>query len=127
MVQMRVRKEDRIDRPSGHARKQRQRHFAFLLGVHPAIKHHPLPARTEVITVGANLCPARQINELQNRAPTCQSRAREQSANFIRAGEAESLREKPCPVTPERHSVKNWAIEMVCSHMSAERRRITFG
>ena len=62
--------------------------------MHAAIEHHALLARTEIITVGADLSSARQIDELQNRAPTCQSSAREQSANFVRASQAKQARQQ---------------------------------
>ena len=78
MVEMRVRKQKRIDRLAREVAEERQGRFALLLGVHPAVEHNPLLARTQIITVGADLRPTRQIDELQNRAPLCQPYAREQ-------------------------------------------------
>ncbi len=66
MIEMRVREEQRINRPPGQRAEERQRHFPFLLGMHAAIEHDPLPAYSEIITVGADLRPARQVDELQN-------------------------------------------------------------
>ena len=49
---------------------------------HATIQYDTLLTRAEIVTIGADLGPTRQVDELQNRAPTCQSRAREQSAFF---------------------------------------------
>ena len=83
VIEVRVGKKQRIDRQARQIREKRQSHFPLFLRVHAAIQDHPLPARTEIITIGADLSPACQIDELQNRAATCQSRAREQSANLF--------------------------------------------
>ena len=84
MIEMRVGKEKRIDRLTCEIPKQRQGPLALLLGMHSAIEHDPLLARTQIITVGADLRPARQIDKLQNAAALCQPCRRRQSANFGR-------------------------------------------
>ncbi len=82
VIEMRVREEDGIDRAPRQRREIGQCRFALLLRMHATIQHDPLLTRAEIVTIGADLGPTRQVDELQNRAPTCQSRAREQSAFF---------------------------------------------
>jgi len=82
MIEMSVRKQKSIDFLAGEVSEQRQGRFALLLRMHAAIEHDPLLARTQIVTIGADLRPTRQIDELQNRAPLCQPCAREQSANL---------------------------------------------
>ena len=83
VIEMRVREEQGIDRTPRQHPEERQRHFALLLRVHAAIQHDPLPACPEIITIGADLRPARQIDEFQNRAPTCPLRFFGATGKFI--------------------------------------------
>src|SRR6476619_6792425 len=69
MIEMSVRKQKSIDFLAGEVSEQRQGRFALLLRMHAAIEHDPLLARTQIVTIGADLRPTRQIDELQNRAP----------------------------------------------------------
>jgi hypothetical protein len=50
--------------------------------MHATIQYDALLTRAEIVTISADLGPTRQVDELQNRAPTCQSPACEQSAFF---------------------------------------------
>jgi hypothetical protein len=67
VIKVRVGKNDRIERLRGERAEIRQRLFALLLRVHPAVEHEALAGGFEVITVGADLSPAREIDELQQR------------------------------------------------------------
>ena len=79
-----MRNQNGIDLAIGGRPKIRQSILALLLGMHAAIEDNSLLPRFEIVTVGADLGPTRQVDELQNRAGACQSRVHEQSANFVR-------------------------------------------
>ena len=91
MVEMRMRKENRVQRTITQVTQKRAAPFPFLLGMHPAIQHHSLAAGAEVVTAGADFGPASKINELQDVRAPCQPPAREQSA--ITGSNEESARE----------------------------------
>ena len=67
VIEMRVRKNDRVERPIAERAEVRERFFPLLFRVHSAIEDEALPAGFEVITVGADLRAPGQINELQQR------------------------------------------------------------
>ena len=70
VVEMRVRKQDSADLPARQSAEQMQSHFAFLLGMHSAIEHHAPAAGRQIVTIRADLRPARQIDKLQNESCT---------------------------------------------------------
>ena len=65
VVEMGMRKEQRVHRQAGESAEERQSHFPFLLRMHPAIEHHALTPGAEIIAVGADFGSACQIDELQ--------------------------------------------------------------
>ena len=81
VIEVRMRNHNGIDLAIGDRPKVRQSSLALLLGMHPAIEHDPLPVRTEIITIGADLGPTRQVNELQEKRQLDRSLPREQTTN----------------------------------------------
>jgi hypothetical protein len=59
----------------------RQSIFALLLGMHAAIEDNSLLPRFEIVTVGADLGPTRQVNELQEERQLAHSLPRDQTTN----------------------------------------------
>ena len=76
-----MRNQNGIDLAIGNRPKVRQSILALLLGMHAAIEHDPLPVRTEIITIGADLGPTRQVNELQEERQLDRSLPRDQTTN----------------------------------------------
>ena len=68
VIEVGMRNQNGIDFAIGDRPKVRQSILALLLRVHPAIENDPLPVRTDIITVGADLSPTGQVDELQGRA-----------------------------------------------------------
>ena len=64
MIEMRVGKNDRVELPVAQRTEVRQRFVAFQLRMHSTIEHEPLSGGFEVITIRADLSPAREIEEL---------------------------------------------------------------
>ena len=81
VIEVRMRNQNGIDLAIGDRPKVRQSILALLLGMHAAIEHDPLPVRTEIITIGADLGPTRQVNELQEERQLDRSLPRDQTTN----------------------------------------------
>src|SRR5690348_10668450 len=99
MIEMRMRKENCVQRTITQVTQKWERHFPFLLRMHPAIQHHSLASGAEIVTVGANFGSASKINKLQNVRAPCQPPAREQSANCRSNEESvrQSFRQRKVP------------------------------
>ena len=81
VIEVRMRNQNGIDLAIGNRPKVRQSILALLFGMHAAIEHDPLPVRTEIITIGADLGPTRQVNELQEERQLARSLPRDQTTN----------------------------------------------
>ena len=64
VIEVSVRKNDRVQRLIANRAKVRERLIAFLFRMHPAVQHETLARRFEIITVRPDLSPAREIDEL---------------------------------------------------------------
>ena len=71
VIEMGVGKNDRVQLPIAQDAEVWQRLVAFFFRMHPAIQHETLTGGFEVITVCADLSPAREINEFQFDSYSC--------------------------------------------------------
>jgi hypothetical protein len=76
-----MRNQNGIDLAIGGRPKIRQSILAPLLGMHAAIEDNSLLPRFEIVTVGADLGPTRQVNELQEERQLARSLPRDQTTN----------------------------------------------
>ena len=76
-----MRNQNGIDLAIGDRPKIRQSILALLLGMHAAIEDNSLLPRFEIVTVGADLGPTRQVNELQEERQLARSLPRDQTTN----------------------------------------------
>src|SRR6266700_3303580 len=81
VIEVRMRNQNGIDLAIGNRPKVRQSILALLLGMHPAIEDNSLLPRFEIVTVGADLRPTRQVNELQEERQLDRSIPRDQTTN----------------------------------------------
>ncbi len=81
VIEVRMRNQNGIDLAIGGRPKVRQSILALLLRMHAAIEDNSLLPRFEIVTVGADLGPTRQVNELQKERQLARSLPRDQTTN----------------------------------------------
>ena len=81
VIEVRMRNQNGIDLAIGDRPKVGQSILALLLGMHAAIEDNSLLPRFEIVTVGADLGPTRQVNELQEERQLARSLPRDQTTN----------------------------------------------
>ena len=81
VIEVRMRNQNGIDLAIDDRPKVRQSILALLLGMHAAIEDNSLLPRFEIVTVGADLGPTRQVNELQEERQLDRSIPRDQTTN----------------------------------------------